>query len=775
MFDSFLHAPWMLLGLAVLAIPVLIHLLNRRRFDTVEWGAMQFLQVSQATRRRLMLEEVLLMALRMALLAVLVLALAGPFTQVSSSARLFASRPSRDIVLVIDGSASMSASDATSGPSPFALAKEQAAALLDDLGPGDSLALLLAREQPIALVGDLSQDRARLRAALDDLPEPAGSCDWSSAVRSAYAILQKGQKAEREVVLLTDNQKFGWADPDALFRWELLSGELGLNRSASAGPGPRPKLWCVDLSASRSGRPPNYALGPLRAGWPVLPVDREVTFRCELLLYGHQRYQKPYRIRLLVDGKPVKDLPAPPGTGEAFRSAFGRIPFSFTHRFNSPGSHLVTVELQADPPPAQRPQGYQVRDWVPGDNRQDFAVEVLTALPVLLVDGDTSAATPPRLGADFLRDALAQKGDPAPSVRPRVVGVNQFTPEMLTAEPRPRVVILHDVPRLTLPQQEAVGTFIAEGGGVLVTLGDRADARFYNEQLYRGGEGWLPGRLEGIEGEEGRPEGVVRPDPTTFTHPALALFAKFTQGGLGDARFPRFWRLETPGQHSGAGLVGMLQGTSVRSRVPFLIERGYRAGRALLSAVPLDGRWGTNLVEDVPAFVPLAHELVYYLAGARSADFNLRAGQPIRYRLAEAEPLGEFRLRPPVGPEQPLSDQADPGTYRAEMLSQPKGAVLVFDGAREAGVYRLKTPQGRAVWYVVPPDPREADLTPATPAERERVVKLTGAKEVAALADLFSEWATGSARVEWWWYLLLGLIGLLCVEVWMTRRLVMNR
>ena len=44
----------MLLGLAGLAIPPIIHLLNRRRYDVVHWGAMQFLEISETTRRRLL-------------------------------------------------------------------------------------------------------------------------------------------------------------------------------------------------------------------------------------------------------------------------------------------------------------------------------------------------------------------------------------------------------------------------------------------------------------------------------------------------------------------------------------------------------------------------------------------------------------------------------------------------------------------------------------------------------------------------------------------------
>src|SRR5437588_7732221 len=98
--------PLMLLGLGGVAIPVLIHLFNRRRYQVVDWGAMQFLQLSEVTRRRLLIEELLLMAIRMGLLAVLVLAVASPYRDVKGAGG-FGARPNRDVVLVFDGSYSM--------------------------------------------------------------------------------------------------------------------------------------------------------------------------------------------------------------------------------------------------------------------------------------------------------------------------------------------------------------------------------------------------------------------------------------------------------------------------------------------------------------------------------------------------------------------------------------------------------------------------------------------------------------------------------------------
>src|SRR5262245_16677559 len=140
---SFLNLA-MLVGLVAVLIPPLIHLLNRRRYDVVEWGAMQFLQVSEITRRRLLVEELLLMLLRMGLIAVLVLALAGPFVEEGRLPRL-GGRPNRDIVLVIDGSTSMGYEG--SGKSAHQLARDWASAFVKDLAPGDGVAVLVARQQ----------------------------------------------------------------------------------------------------------------------------------------------------------------------------------------------------------------------------------------------------------------------------------------------------------------------------------------------------------------------------------------------------------------------------------------------------------------------------------------------------------------------------------------------------------------------------------------------------------------------------------------------------
>jgi hypothetical protein len=725
---------------------------------------MRFLQVSETTRRRILIEEILLMLLRMGLIGLLVVGLASPWLESAAFTKL-GPRPNRDVVLVIDGSYSMGAT--VTGQSAHDRAKEWALAFLDDMQPGDSVAILQAKQQTVPVVGTLTADLDHARDALAQLPPPAGSCNWPAAVEAAHAVLRDSKRPERDIILLGDGQRETWADSDTLFRWNLLRTQLGYANDA-ADPS-KPRLWVVNVDPERPAEVRNWSLTPLRGNRPVTPVDREVTFHTDLVLSGQTEYTPPYRLSLQVDGRFVRRLEPPRG----IKLDKGKVPLSFTHRFSQPGSHLVSLILEADPPEGERPPGYVVKDQVPGDNRQDIAVDVVAALPVLIVDGDP-ATSPARRDSDFVRDALSPARDPSPAVQARVVSVTAFEPPLLTgdAASRPRVLILHDVAGLSAAQREAVVQYLADGGGVLATLGRRVEAAAYNAQLFRDGDGWLPARLDGTAGDESQPGAAAHPVPAESQHPALELFRAASGGGLGDAHFARWWKLTTPGRRAAGMPAAMLRTAAAES--PFLVERSFGAGRVLLCAVPLDNTWGTNLPE-LPAFVPLVHELVYYLAGARAAEHNLAPGQPLRHPVAADAALDGYALAPPTGPAKPLSSSPSKEAYAAQLVRQPRGALLVVEGTRETGVWRLTTPAGATVYYVVPPDAREADLTPCSDADRRRVAELLPLRYENDRARMAAALPAASTRQELWWLLLLGVVALLCAEVLMTRRMAKGR
>jgi hypothetical protein len=786
----------MLLGLAGLAIPPIIHLLHRRRFEVVDWGAMQFLQISETTRRRLLLEEILLMLLRMGLIGVVVLALAAPFVVSPPLGKVLGDRPNRDVVLIFDGSASMGY--AGEDKTPHEAAKDWARGLVDELVPSDSVAVLLAHKQVVPVIGEPTHDLNLVREQIARLPSPNGSCDLPEAVREALRILNEtSHRPERDIIILSDGQRFGWADENSLFRWKLLASLL---HDGTAMP---PRIWVVNLDANRSAHPPNWTLAPIRTGRNSAHIQEEIKFRTDLILFGQEKYTPPHRLQLEIDGRKQDSDLGDPKTAQAIpRPIVARspdpattVPLRFQHKFEKRGSHLVSVMVEPDSPPENRPAKDPVKDRLAIDNRRDFSVEALPPIPVLLIDGEprlgrSGLATRPRKsGTDFLRGALSPELDPTPEVRARVVPVKEFDAAQLhrdvgpevagdSAGSKPRVLVLSNIAQLTPGQQEGVNQFLAAGGGLLVTLGSEVDEKHYNEELFRNSEGWLPARLDQIASAEtlgeaplgGRP---ANPLPVNFSHPVLERF-RADPSGLAKAEFQRWWKVSPA---SNSVTVARLSGQD-----PLFVEGSSRPGRVLLCTVPLNPSWDTNLL-GMAEFPVLAHEIVHYLAGLRegdygmrAADYNLRPGQPIHFRL-EGESWNDLTLQRPEEEPLPLVFEGPrrSGIHRGQLLLTAQRPVVVYTETHAPGVYRLRTGEGRIYYYVVQPEVEESNLDPCREQDWEKVREFLPMTYVTDRDPRHSSLVGELHTQELWWWLLLGVIGLLCGELWMTRRIARGR
>src|SRR3954447_8651278 len=76
--EMFFANPLLLFGLGAVFVPLFVHFFSRRRYVEVDWGAMQFLRLAPKARRKVLLDQWVLLALRMAALGLLAVALAGP-------------------------------------------------------------------------------------------------------------------------------------------------------------------------------------------------------------------------------------------------------------------------------------------------------------------------------------------------------------------------------------------------------------------------------------------------------------------------------------------------------------------------------------------------------------------------------------------------------------------------------------------------------------------------------------------------------------------------
>ncbi|MEQ1912374.1 MAG: BatA domain-containing protein, partial [Vicinamibacterales bacterium] len=200
---SFL-SPFLLLGLGTIAVPILVHLIQRERKRVIEFPSLMFVQKIpyQSVRRRRIRHWVLLL-MRAAAIALIVAAFARPFLPARAAASLAATGGSREVVILLDQSASMGYGDR------WQRARDEAGRVIDSLGGADKATLVLfgrnAEENLRA-----TSDKGRLQAAVRAASLTAGGTRFGPALKLAESILTRSTLQRKEAVLISDFQKTGW-------------------------------------------------------------------------------------------------------------------------------------------------------------------------------------------------------------------------------------------------------------------------------------------------------------------------------------------------------------------------------------------------------------------------------------------------------------------------------------------------------------------------------------------------------------------------------------
>src|SRR6184192_3630323 len=197
---QFAH-PAYLWGLFAIALPILVHLFNRRRPRPLAFGAIEFVLRSQQRRvRRLRLRQILLLALRCLLIAGVALALARPSLE-PRGAQAAVSRGPQATALVVDASLSMRYRRGSQVL--FARAKSEALAALDRLGPDEPATVTLCAGNPSPLPAP-GFDRVAVRRVLEEAKPTYLGSDLTSCLAAAARALGESPVPGKRIVAFTD-------------------------------------------------------------------------------------------------------------------------------------------------------------------------------------------------------------------------------------------------------------------------------------------------------------------------------------------------------------------------------------------------------------------------------------------------------------------------------------------------------------------------------------------------------------------------------------------
>ena len=661
-----LLAPLLLLGLLGLVVPLLAHLRGREEPRPIAFAALRFLRPGEEVvtlRRRL--RDRLLLAVRLAALALLAVALARPVSL--GSAQVAVLGEPHDAVILIDGSLSMALR--TDRGRELDAAAEAAEAVLEALPPGSRVGLVTS--DPAGPRVELTADPARVRDAIGDFlaggAPRAGAWTLESALPVAAALLRAAEGGRKRVVYAIGDRSargLGGLPPTAAADVPVLPVPTGGSREEAP---PVPEHLSLDAAA-----------------WePARDLDPRAV-RVSGVVRRHAPAPAPAAsgedLRRVTVALRIGD--AEVGRADATVPLGGEAAVEFTHTLTEAGAAAASLAIVE---PAEDP--------LPGDEVRHFWLAGEDELDLLLVNGDPSEMRA-HDEVFFLATALAAAED-------RRLRVHGLAPDQLEArlrEPRPLagvdVVVLANVRAPDPDVAAALVRRVEEGLGLLITVGERVEASAYNERL---GEllplplrealvvGTAPGRAEN------RTEGLA---PANLGHPALRGLTDDL--GLLGARTRRLFLLEPdPAREVDVAL-------SFSSGAPALLTRAHGRGRVALLTTSVDRDWSDLPLR--PGFVPLVERLVTYLdAGRQGAS-------------AAVLKVGEPRALPG---DLPATVTTPSG---AQVAAVPDGqGQAVFKDTFVPGHYVVRRGDDEpAVRFAVQVDPAESDTTPrplAVPAQ----------------------------------------------------------
>jgi hypothetical protein len=706
----------LLWGTLLLAVPILIHLLHRRRVRVVRWGAMHLLDLTvRKSARRVRIEELILLAIRCAIPVLLALALARP---VFSGFRALLGNASSTTLLLLDNSYSM---DAGGPPSQFQLARDFAVRKLAALDAGSAAAVIPLAGGSIGPAAP-GTDLDRLATALQQAEAGFGRARPADALQEAASRLATAGQPFREVIVISDFQRHDWGAAGAADRERAFAA---LNELA-----PRPAITFVRPGA---GTRENLSVGPLEFPRVVVGVGQPLQIRATLRNHG-ERAASAVPVSFRVDGqeRSLTQVNLPPGEQRQVL---------FSHAFDAAGARLVEIRLEGDA--------------LTADNASLASVLVWEQVPVLLVNGDPRRE-PLRGETDFLEIALRPFGLGRVPLADLITARTVTAPELTADALEPvRVCVLANIATLTEAQVQLLQRFVADGGGLLVFPGDRCSPDQFNRALLPAG--LAPAPVLGVAGDAARATGAARVVSEPFRHAALELFNDARNGSLGDIEVRRWFRLGAPpaATNTVATLARLDNGD------PFLLEQRVGEGRVILCATACDGDW-SNLPTR-PVYVPLMQRLVTHLASAVHPPRNLAVGEPL---------LAFFR-RVDAGKKAVLTD---PVGRRVELTIERRGprSVVEFRDTLRPGVYRLSGPDGVETPYVVNAPREESDLASLSDEELDQLAARVGARVDRSWEEHQQREKRRRFGSEIWASLLWATLGLvfleLALEQWFTRR-----
>jgi hypothetical protein len=659
-------------GILLAAVPILIHILNRRRFKLEKWAAMDFLlRAMRKNRRRLRFEQLLLLATRCLVLLLLGMALARPLGCNSNSIADLASRQSGLHVLVIDNSYPMAyIADRPNAQTNLDQAKLIAKAIIARLSSGgESVAIITASQPAQAVIATPAYDLKSADAAVDRIEQSYAAPDEAGALALARDIGRSASdQPNKSLYLIDDSTRVAWqSDSDAI-------------RSTARELSDLYKAGITHFNVSVPGQW-NDSVVSLTSAEELVTDRFPADFVADVRGYG------PGAGAAQIIFK-IDDQPIPPG-GAGVKAAPESSPITSTAPNLAGGLHVIEADVAQDDP-------------LKIDDSRRRVVNVVSQLKVLIVEGERGVGGLGSSGA-FLDTALnpggnteTQNGAKSSSyVATERISDLELSSKILGDY---RCICLCGVGQIAESTAADLEKFVKQGGTLMIFMGDPVTAENSNATLYK--HHLLPGPLtKKITTSGDQPPHRFAFDPHGLLHPILADFRGQENTGMEVAEIYQYWQIDLPPDSKAERVLDFLPPADAKNQPgdPAITVHSLGSGRVLFYATSADpnSEWTTFMAHQ--AYPALMHMLILGTVSAGDEWMNLTVGQPLEippYVKLTAAPRLEDRNGTDISVQQTVDAQGQ-SIYRSVPLDKP-------------GIYSLSTGlETDKIAVNLPPEPAD--------------------------------------------------------------------
>lgn len=740
---SFLNAA-LLAGMAAFLIPLVIHLLNRSRFQSVDWGAMHLLESAlEVNSRSFQWESLLLLLARCFIPILLAFALARP---VITSMRIAGAQGEKAMVFLIDDSLSM---NALSGGQPVHQQASDACLEIIDRNRNAEKTLHTTSQATANLRQGPTLDNSRFRQWIASIEWTSGSSQLMGSMLAGLRFLSEQPNPNRHLILLSDFRKSQWQP--------ISASDLAQIREIANGNDFPIQISLLPVG-DRSLVPRNVSIHFANRQDDSVVLNQPKTIAIEVRNWESLDRDNVH-VTLSVDGQDVSSR-------NLSLAAGGREGVQFGLQYANPEWHALRCRISAE-------------DDLTSDNEDCMIMQVVRPHPVLLLgeDSDLRSENADRRPADFLRLALA------PFVG-STVSLNRFdvhtiSPAKLTPQALREfrgTIILDGVSRLTDAQSDALCEFVQAGGGLLVFAGPNLDREWYQRRLHA-----TDHLLPMAYGEPVTRETGLKLMQEKMEIPKLDVFNNTDAGDLSTLEFHTWMPLKaTDSGMSSASAENSSPLIALRfsDGSPFAILREVGGGTVVQCAAATSDAWSNLPLK--PVFVPLMQQLAQVASQARWSP-NLVAGQPGTLLLKnssgpDTDPQTFVASAPSENPR--IEIRRQPGNEIYQLMEwQPNDAraPILFSNSFRPGTYQnqlLESPAGVTLepeQFAVSAQTEESDLAWLTQSELKQIADRLGASLVQSAKEFSQQAALNENGRELWRPLIVGLILLLFVELLLAR------